>query len=342
MDNDVSTNQKSNDFVNLDGASSGDEGSSSAQSELEMIVWLKGDESYCDEFIHDAEAAMEQLGIKRSRLTQISGRELRVGRIRVGRYIKPMYRATDLADYKKWTRATASHVRSSNVLKEAADQLAENQDQLYEKIETSLDKLAEDLGHTLSGVTEETYRIQRDQYTQLTEHVSTLLEDAQGDTAAIDGAMNRLQGSFVETMQTVKDLQDGLSDDLRGRIEQMRAEQCSALGMLDESMTLARQTTTKLDSIELASTESYELMFDGISQLKTNFESVGRFNARLADALSKVIECQRESMLAGQSQTVQILRAIEGRPVEAPKAIQPSRSLPSRGRLSYRRRRRNA
>src|SRR5438045_3561626 len=51
---------------------------------LPMLVWLRGDESYCGDFCLDADQVMVRLGIKRSRLTQISGRELRVGRMRMG------------------------------------------------------------------------------------------------------------------------------------------------------------------------------------------------------------------------------------------------------------------
>src|SRR5690606_18828586 len=64
--------------------------SQAAKEELPMIVWLRGDEEIASEFTVDAEAAMEFLGIKRSRLTQISGRELRVGRMRIDRYIRPV------------------------------------------------------------------------------------------------------------------------------------------------------------------------------------------------------------------------------------------------------------
>ena len=62
---------------------------------------------------------MHALGIKRSRLTQISGRDLRVGRVRVDRYIRPVYRSNDIEKYLAWTRATASHQKSSDAIKTA-------------------------------------------------------------------------------------------------------------------------------------------------------------------------------------------------------------------------------
>ncbi len=81
------------------GASSGleqttDDFVPSQDGDLPMIVWLRGDELYVDEFCLDADAAMKALGIKRSRLTQISGKELRVGRCALtvihGRFTAPV------------------------------------------------------------------------------------------------------------------------------------------------------------------------------------------------------------------------------------------------------------
>lgn len=90
---------------------------------LPMILVLRGDEAIVDDFSYDADQAMEFLGIKRSRLTQISGRELRVARIRRDRYIRPVYREADLRDYMEWTRATATHVSSSKAIEQAVESL---------------------------------------------------------------------------------------------------------------------------------------------------------------------------------------------------------------------------
>ncbi len=83
-----------------------------------ILVWLRGDEAYCDEFSLSADAVMEILGIKRSRLTQIAGRELRVARRRDGRYIKPMFRPIDVEEYKQNSRAPMSHLKSSEVFQQ--------------------------------------------------------------------------------------------------------------------------------------------------------------------------------------------------------------------------------
>jgi hypothetical protein len=111
-----------------------DEHDESTSTDFPMIVWLRGDEPWFSQFDMDAEAVMSALGIKRSRLTQISGKELRVGRVRMDRYIRPVYRSLDVEEYLKWTRATASHQKSSDAIKLAVDQLQ----QQSENIQTTL------------------------------------------------------------------------------------------------------------------------------------------------------------------------------------------------------------
>ncbi len=95
----------------------------SLEDDLPLLVWLQGDEPYFEEFILDAEKVMEMLGIKRSRLTQISGRELRVGRTKIGRYVRPVYRQKDVEDYIDWVTPTSSHKKSGDYIEEASSRL---------------------------------------------------------------------------------------------------------------------------------------------------------------------------------------------------------------------------
>ncbi|MCX6124082.1 MAG: hypothetical protein NTV34_04945 [Proteobacteria bacterium] len=95
-----------------------------------MVVWLRGDESWYPQFDLDADTVMARLGIKRSRLTQISGKELRVGRVRIDRYIKPVFRSHDVESYLRWTRATASHQKSSSAIKDATQALQSQGEQI--------------------------------------------------------------------------------------------------------------------------------------------------------------------------------------------------------------------
>ena len=93
------------------------------ESDLPMLVWIRGDEDYADDFDLSADQAMEMIGIRRSRLTQISGKELRVGKKRIGRYVRPVFRKVDIEAYKAWTRPTATSKKSSSILEEGLDKL---------------------------------------------------------------------------------------------------------------------------------------------------------------------------------------------------------------------------
>ena len=124
-----------------------------------MLVWLRGDESYCEDFSLGADAVMEILGIKRSRLTQISGRELRVARRRDGRYVKPMYRPIDVEDYKDHARAPMSHLKSSEVFHQTFEGIWE---QLDSKLTQEIESLKELQLHVL-GQLKSTFKKQLDQ-----------------------------------------------------------------------------------------------------------------------------------------------------------------------------------
>ena len=105
-------------------------------ADLPMIVTLKGDESYFKEFSWDSNKVMHILGIKRSRLNQVSGQELRVGRARIDRYIRPIYRPCDVEKYLEWTRPTATHQRSTKIIDSAREKLESQGKNLEEKIST--------------------------------------------------------------------------------------------------------------------------------------------------------------------------------------------------------------
>ena len=109
--------------------------------DLPMIVYLKGDEDFASEFSINADEAMSRLGIKRSRLTQISGRELRVGKIRHDRYIRPIYRVEDIESYISWTRPTASHKKSSDLLNQALEAIQTSLDSTLLEISKKMESL---------------------------------------------------------------------------------------------------------------------------------------------------------------------------------------------------------
>lgn len=119
-----------------------------AEDDFPLIVWLRGDEPWFTQFDMDADATMATLGIKRSRLTQIAGRDLRVGRVRVDRYIRPVFRSIDVAAYLNQTRATASHQKSSEAIQVAS--LAFNAQ--IDRFQSTLDAISSNLTAQLNSV----------------------------------------------------------------------------------------------------------------------------------------------------------------------------------------------
>ena len=113
------------------------EQSDSAETALPMCVWLRGDGD-ADDFVMTAEEVMAELNIKRSRLTQISGRELRVGRKRVDRYIKPFYRQADVLAYRTWTRASATKQKNAELVDRAASDIENRNKRLLDKLQEQL------------------------------------------------------------------------------------------------------------------------------------------------------------------------------------------------------------
>ncbi len=109
--------------------------------EFPMVVFLRGDEPYFNEFCLSADKVMEVLGIRRSRLNQISGKELRVGRARIDNYIRPVYRKIDVEEYLKWIRPSVTHKKSSDVLNEARSKLEEQTERVSEEISLQFESM---------------------------------------------------------------------------------------------------------------------------------------------------------------------------------------------------------
>ncbi len=110
---------------------------------LPMLVWLRGDEPHFSDFSLNADQVMERLGIRRSRLNQISGKELRVGRARIDGYVRPVYRPDDIEEYLQWIRPSASHKKSSDVLDEARSKLESQSERILDEFSHRFDGLVE-------------------------------------------------------------------------------------------------------------------------------------------------------------------------------------------------------
>lgn len=142
------------------------------ERDLPMLVWLRGDEPYFNEFSWDAEKVMETLGIKRSRLNQISGKDLRVGRTRINSYIRPIFRPVDVEEYLEWTRPTASHKKSSVVLEEARQKLETRSEQLVDLFSSQTEDFAKSFKTILQTKLNHQFLSQKHQLKRVQDRVS--------------------------------------------------------------------------------------------------------------------------------------------------------------------------
>ena len=147
---------------------------------MPLTVWLVGDEPHFEEFALDADQAMVLLGIRRSRLTQISGRELRVGKVRIDRYTRAVYRLEDLEAYRSWTRRTAAHQRSAEVVKDAASRLDSVRGELVGALIDSLER------------TDQTWRA------ELKEGVGTIRAERVAGIRALDREISELRALVID------------------------------------------------------------------------------------------------------------------------------------------------
>ncbi len=218
-------------------------------SSLPMVVNLRGDEDFVDEFSVDAQEAMDFLGIKRSRLTQISGRELRVGRIRRDRYLRPVYRQKDLEDYQRWTRSTATHQSSSKIVEHAIQKL-EQQCEEFEKVtKESLQDNLEDL--VLAA--QRSLLVQVEKSMRQVQHSVQSAESSQAQqtrhTHRQLAALNRAETSLQSLLKSLQDRQE-LAHEILSQLHQVIREASVSLADLrDHVQTLLseqRQTQQEL------------------------------------------------------------------------------------------------
>jgi hypothetical protein len=210
-----------------------DEASAGEHDDFPMIVWLRGDEPWFTRFDMDAEAVMQALGIKRSRLTQISGRELRVGRVRVDRYIRPVYRSSDIEKYLAWTRATASHQKSSDVIKTAVEQLHEQ----TEAVRTGLESISRNFTDHVKQ--------------EMSAFISQTIERG---LAPIDGRLENFQttiaGWMTQLTQQVSDTFNVSTEQLKSTTETIRETARHQAAALEVLTLQLNQTSEKANAME--------------------------------------------------------------------------------------------
>lgn len=164
---------------------------------LPMVVWLTGAEPYFETFSLDADAVMERLGLKRSRLTQISGKELRVGRAKMGRYIRPVYRDCDIEAYLAWVKPTSSHKKSSSVIEEAVQHLETQTEVSLRSLQTLLGDFSTQsraiFGHELAQQTRQLQTALHHQRQEIVPPLSAQLTHSTHVTLRVEATLTDLQ-----------------------------------------------------------------------------------------------------------------------------------------------------
>lgn len=230
---------------------------------LPMILTLRGDEAIVDEFTFDTDQAMNFLGIKRSRLNQISGRELRVARIRRDRYIRPVYRECDLKDYLDWTRATATHLSSSKAIEQAVENL---DDRFNDVLQVFNEKLLQ--------VTREQQGWMKGEF----ERLPTRL---------------RSRGPFEQEQEAPRALH---RDDkiLRGQSEALSLLRDDVTALQIKLRELTGIVTLLLPEMRELNVGQKSLRFDFDQRFEVLYAAIGDFQARLGESARRQEECLQD------------------------------------------------
>jgi hypothetical protein len=229
--------------------------STMVDSELPMIVWLRGDEPWFIDFSLDADAVMSKLGIKRSRLTQISGKELRVGRVRVERYIKPVFRACDVESYLQWTRATASHQKSSTALKDAAQLLQVQGQQIAQVVSDASQHFSDALK---TGLLKDLEEASTRSIESLAIETASL-RDQLAKTSHAQREANQRSDELFKTQLNVQDMR---------------------LDALENVLSAAVLRLAEVADRQLKLAEQYELIFEKIQKIGSKTDEVLELNTQ--------------------------------------------------------------
>lgn len=269
-----------------------------ANEDLPMIVFLSSDNEIVEEFSMDADAAMEALGIKRSRLTQISGKELRVGKIRIDRYTRPVYRPCDIENYKKWTRATASHLNSSKVINEAVlklneqcttlnnlatvtlpefeakieGYLSENTEYLLKENKDTTDSLNEALNKVLNHISsyKENLNSEYKEIQALTKHLLTDIERIVSSQSEISHTLTEVQTSLNE----IKASNSENSRKIEITIKSLGKDTSLQVSQLEKSMAnIKTNAVSSQAEIKRELGDSFKEIFEKINHLSSKIET---------------------------------------------------------------------
>jgi hypothetical protein len=231
--------------------------------DLPPIVWLRGDEEYFSEFDMDADAVMQALGIKRSRLTQLSGKELRVGRMRVDRYIRPLYRSVDVQAYIDWSRAPLTQVKSSHAIQHAIDQL-ENRAVSFE---AAMQTLSLDMSEVLRSSIE-----------KLQKELPALTPDQSEGLSQVEYQLVAMQNDLLQKLQFFHDQQQNL---------------LSAIQESQSTQSKSQSTLQDIASISILEIRSLVALTKDLTHQVTSLQNALNSQSDTLDELRHQIENKR-------------------------------------------------
>lgn len=249
-----------------------------------MVVWLRGDESYAEDFKIDADEAMKMIGIRRSRLTQISGKELRVGRRRIGRYIRPVYRSEDVQAYVQWTRPTASHAKSSSIVEDAAKKLFEQSEKLEQNLKQSLANSLNEITSTAQIRHDETVRMQN-------ENLQKLLNEQRSQLQQLSDQFSKTTERLVETAARLESIE---------RCIDTKHQEMQSLVKVNQTLLHDSLTQTKELSLEFKSVPSAD---DAIAKVKKEFVEVCAQNIEESARLHQELLVSKAEEIASRQTT---------------------------------------
>ena len=178
-----------------------------ASSKEDSVLYLEAHDPRAQEFNCNAQEAMEALGIKRSRLTQISGQTLPCARIKIGRYQRPMYRKKDLEQYIAHLRIPASRAQTSHIIERGVLQLQE----CAEKLTASLSQESGILSQTLEKSLEGFYAHQESKHHEHHTHIESLNQKLENLTLELKDLKEHLNTNSQKLLRRQEELQDSQS-----------------------------------------------------------------------------------------------------------------------------------
>ena len=240
---------------------------------MPMLIWLRGDEPICSEFTMDADTVMVELGIKRSRLTQIAGKELRVGRMRVGRYTRPVFRPSDVLAYKGWVRASASHLKSSRAIEDAAAKLEQETSTLADKVKDAASAELEILTEKMLAL----HQISQRFFADFAEGISRKLDD---ELARVEAMETRRNHRDHEVMSAFASLSEIVQSQVLSQVQAHNNLVQAAVVSMTGAIQSQRVELQDLGSDIRSQKEDLQTLACQLESARSQKEQKGKFSAR--------------------------------------------------------------